>query len=44
MKLAEMFAQVKKHIDETYITDTGSTDNTVEIVEEFDTRISHFDG
>lgn len=40
--LQKCLARAKNLIDEIYITDTGSTDNTIEIAEKFQAHISHF--
>lgn len=41
--LEKCLSCVKELVDEIYITDTGSTDNTVEIAERFGAHISHFE-
>lgn len=41
--LRKCLARVQKLVDEIYITDTGSTDNTVEIAEKFHAHVSHFE-
>lgn len=40
--LRKCLSRVKKLVDEIYITDTGSTDDTLKIAEEFGAHISHF--
>lgn len=40
--LEECLSRAEKLVDKIYITDTGSTDNTVEIAEKFHAHISHF--
>lgn len=40
--LRKCLARAKKLVDEIYITDTGSTDDTVEIAEEFGAHISTY--
>lgn len=40
--LHKCLARAKNLVDEIYITDTGSTDNTLEIAEKFQAHISHF--
>ena len=41
--LLKCLARVKKLVDEIYITDTGSTDNTIKIAEEFGAHISTYE-
>lgn len=41
--LQKCLARAKNLVDEIYITDTGSTDNTMEIAEKFHAHISHFE-
>lgn len=41
--LQKCLARAKNLVDEIYITDTGSTDNTIEIAEKFHAHISHFE-
>ncbi len=41
--LPRIFESIKDCFDEVYITDTGSTDNTVEIAKSFGAHVSHFD-
>lgn len=41
--LQKCLARAKNLADEIYITDTGSTDNTLEIAEKFHAHISHFE-
>ncbi len=40
--LQKCLARAKNLVDEIYITDTGSTDQTIEIAEKFHAHISHF--
>lgn len=40
--LEKCLAKAKKLVDEIFITDTGSTDDTVKIAEKFGAHISHF--
>lgn len=40
--LRKCLSRAKKLVDEIYITDTGSTDDTMKIAEEFGAHISHF--
>ncbi len=40
--LPRIFDSIKDAFDEVVITDTGSTDNTVEIAEKYGARVSHF--
>lgn len=41
--LNKCLSRAKKLVDEIYITDTGSTDDTLKIAEEFQAHISHFE-
>ncbi|MBE6749482.1 MAG: glycosyltransferase family 2 protein [Ruminococcaceae bacterium] len=41
--LEKCLKAVRNLVDEIYITDTGSTDRTVEIAKKFNAHISHFD-
>ena len=41
--LEKCLKAVRNLVDEIYITDTGSTDKTVEIAKKFGAHISHFD-
>lgn len=41
--LRKCLSRAKKLVDNIYITDTGSTDNTVKIAEEFGAHISYFE-
>ena len=41
--LRKCLSRAKKLVDEVYITDTGSTDDTLKIAEEFQAHISHFE-
>lgn len=41
--LRKCLARVKKLVDEIYITDTGSTDDTIKIAEEFGAHISTYE-
>lgn len=41
--LQKCLARAKNLVDEIYITDTGSTDQTIEIAEKFHAHISHFE-
>ncbi|MEZ3435456.1 MAG: glycosyltransferase family 2 protein [Lachnospiraceae bacterium] len=41
--LRKCLSRAKKLVDEIYITDTGSTDDTLKIAEEFQAHISHFE-
>ncbi len=41
--LRKCLARVKKLVDDIYITDTGSSDNTVKIAEEFGAHVSYFE-
>ncbi len=41
--LRKCLSRAKKLADEIYITDTGSTDDTIEIAEEFHAHLSHFE-
>ncbi len=41
--LQKCLARAKSLVDEIYITDTGSTDRTIEIAEKFHAHISHFE-
>lgn len=41
--LRKCLSRAKKLVDEIYITDTGSTDDTVKIAEEFHAHISHYE-
>ena len=40
--LRKCLSRANKLVDEIYITDTGSTDDTIKIAEEFHAHISHF--
>lgn len=40
--LRKCLSRAKKLVDDIYITDTGSTDDTVKIAEEFGAHLSHF--
>lgn len=41
--LEKCLAKAKKLVDQIYITDTGSTDDTISIAKKFGANISHFD-
>lgn len=41
--LKKCLSRAQKLVDEIYITDTGSTDDTLKIAEEFEAHISHFE-
>ncbi len=41
--LEKCLKAVRNLVDEIYITDTGSTDKTVEIAKKFNAHISHFE-
>ncbi len=41
--LPRIFESIKDCFDEVYITDTGSTDNTVELAKSLGAKVSHFD-
>lgn len=41
--LRKCLSRARKLVDEIYITDTGSTDDTIKIAEEFQAHLSHFE-
>ena len=41
--LDKCLSRVRQLVDEIYITDTGSTDNTLEIAEKYQAHISNFE-
>ena len=40
--LEKCLSRIRQLVDEIYITDTGSTDNTLEIAEKYQAHVSHF--